>query len=501
MVRGLMASAGFASAMVIGLAGGASPALGGAPAVTRGDDQPTSALARAVVFEVTVQYSTAPVALPIQSGFLVGPEGVGVTSYSSLHSAKGATAKFVDSPITYKVDVLTAEPTIDLALVKLTPQTEGSGVLEKFLPLAPGDLQDRQPVWTLKASASTMESDATAGIADVHLRKLKGIGSEEKDQPFEAPAWIYSRVSQDRRSPGFPLVDERGRLVGINVWAWPTGQDKPMALTGTVVDQLLNKYKDEVDLAAKKKQPPPVVPIASLRTKYHDDKLVGSTFPRLSWPEGRDNVENARGEANRLADSVRCQECKGVGTREDRITTTTSGGGRRPGTTSFDSKKITCEKCEGKKLTPNVWPIAARTAKAIANASQGSEKFDDVLVQLKASMEEVNKLNGSEFLKRLNEEAREHLTLKKLKRGDPVMFTGSLSDDAALREWDKDVQRVNVPWDNRAGILVVSPETQNLNRGQGALFVGVVSGFVTVRRDEHWIVLERVSAVPLGGYR
>src|SRR5690349_17830302 len=100
----LLASVGVAWVGVAGVMTTAAPAAACVMTPARGDDQPNAALAERVVFEVTVQYSTAPAALPIQPGFLVGPDGVGVTSYSSLHSAVGATARFVGSPITYKVE-------------------------------------------------------------------------------------------------------------------------------------------------------------------------------------------------------------------------------------------------------------------------------------------------------------------------------------------------------------------------------------------------------------
>lgn len=450
-------------------------------------DQPDKKLATDTVFEVSVKYAGEQMPEIVQPGFLVGPEGVAITSYNALHSAIAANAQFFDQKSQYKVVLLAAEVSLDLALIKLLPAGEGTPPITTHLSLAPGDLKDGQPVWTLRASNTMDEAKAIAGLSKIQTQNV----NRRADNPFDAPAWIYGNSNQDRQTGGCPMVDEEGRLVGINVWAWPGAESRPLGLTAKVVDDLLLKYRDESKRAAEKGEPAPTTQIAQLKEKYHDEKLIGSIFPRIGWPP-RGDTTLAKAQAHNLRSACLCQTCDGDGK-------TTSKETDKRGKTR--TKSETCDKCNGTGILPEdkLEKIGARAARAICSVPPGSEAYDDIVDELASSARELYKANRSSFTARINESARERLDPKRIKRGDAIMLVGSLNRRPPKgAAWDKDVAHISTSWDDKAQILAIAPDDGGkLDSGRSALIVGVVAGYVTAGRDNRWIVMERVTAVPL----
>lgn len=70
------------------------------------------------------------------------------------------------------------------------------------------------------------KAEAIAGLSKVQSQNV----NRRADNPFDAPGWIYGNSNQDRLTSGCPMVDEQGRLVGINVWAWPGKESRPLGL-------------------------------------------------------------------------------------------------------------------------------------------------------------------------------------------------------------------------------------------------------------------------------
>lgn len=486
----------FTCTLCVGLSGvspasAASHEVWSARAAT--DDQPDSALAKSTVFELAISHDCKQVGSVIQPGFLVGSDGVGVTSYNALHGATGATARFHGSDVEYKVTILTAQPSQDLALIKLTPPSGDSGGTLKHLLLAPGEVQNGQTVWTLRSLVVEDEAKAIPGLASVGTQNLRGW---ESNSPFESPRWIFANKHQDRNTSGCPLVDEQGRVVGINVWAWPAAELRPLGLTGKVVDDLLTKYRSEKVKGDNKNEPMPAISVAQAKSKYNDQRLIGSIFPRLAYPKGTGPLDEARAQAKALESTVICRTCSGRGEVDTKII-------RDQGQKSFYvPKKERCSACNGSRFVDKdkLGPNCARAAHTICRVSPGCDGYEKMIDMLEESANQIQAVGGGTFVKRLNEFTRERIDLKRIKRGEAIMFVGSLSRDKVLTAWEKDVAVVNVPWDAKAGVLAIAPDDGGKLDGRNrALIVGVVTGFVTARQADQWIVLDRVVAVPMKG--
>lgn len=446
--------------------------------------QPDTALARKVVFEVSVRYPGEQVGRFVQPGFLVGEDGVGITSYNALHGASRAEAVFADAAHPFEVVILRAKPSLDLALIRLVNAKDAGSPPADFLTMAPGDLRDRQPVWTLKSSVAFDETKAMPGIVTISSQNV----GRNTAMAFDAPGWISGDINQDRRTSGCPLVDERGRLVGVSVWSWP-GASRPAGLTARAVDELLAEYAEDVQKAQDKGQPAPTIAVKDAKQKYHDAKLIGSIFPRMAWPEGSGpRADSANARAKQLRSDLQCPACKGT------------GKGPESGSDKRRARRADCPACEGSKFQKG--DVLARkvalSAAAITSVPPGTEAYETMLGNLAEGVEECSELNSAAFASRLNDVARTQLDPKRIKRGEAVMFTGALQSDRALAEWDKDVVIISPGWSDDTRILAVSHDDGGkLGRAQSAVFVGIVTGTVTAGRDKNYVVLERVSAVPL----
>ncbi len=454
--------------------------------------QPDDDLARSTVFEVSVQYPGAQVGRLVQPGFLVGAGGVGITSYNALHGAATAQAVFAGSEGTYKVVVLRAEPSLDLALIRLEPQEGTEAALDTFLSLAPGDIRDREPVWTLKSSVVLDETKAVPGIVEVSSQNI----GRNPGLAFDAPGWITGNLYQDRHTSGCPMVDERGRLVGIQVWSWPGSSSRPVGLTARVVDDLLAGYEEDCRKASERGQPAPAFAVSDVRRQYQGKKLIGSIFPRMEWTSSR--AESANMEAKRLAQNLMCTTCEGTGKGEAKPRSK-----REP----IAPRTPPCAACEGNKFLPKekFEAVVGRAARTIAGVPQGTEAYDTLLKNLHEGAAACMSIDSRVFQGRLTEVARVQLDPERMKRGEVVMFVGTLSRQPALSNWDAKAAIVRPAWDAKASVLALSPDDGGkLDSNQQALIIGVVSGFVTIRphypyepRQEMCIVLDRVTAVPL----
>lgn len=454
-------------------------AMGSPGQVVAAPDQPDAKLAQQMVFEVTVQYAGTQVGRLVQPGFLVGEAGMGVTSYNALHSAQSARATFAGQPGAYEVLILRAEPSLDLALIRLKPEKDAPA-LTSYLKPAVGDLKDRQPVWTLQSSVAFDDTKASPGIVQVSSENT----SHSKDLAFDAPGWIGGNVYQDRHTSGCPLVDERGRLIGVQVWSWP-GPGRPVGLTAKAVDDIVQAYSDDCDKAKAKGEDPPQIRVSEARVKFHDKKLISAVFPQMVWDaKAASGAERAKSEAKLLATNLKCKACDGTGKAND---------------SKKKGRAAKCEVCDGAKIVDETKfkAIIQRAADAIAAVQPGTDTYDAVLTLLADAADECAKLNERAFSARLNDDARTQLDPKRIKRGEAVMFSGSLSRERTLSNWDKDVAVIVPGWDAKTKILAIAPDDAGkLDSHESALIVGVVSGFVSVGPSQQCVVLGRVMVVP-----
>ena len=135
------------------------------------------------------------------SGFVIDPSGIIVTNQHVIDSAIDVKVAFIDGTRA-SAKVLAASPMIDLAVLKIE--------VDHPLPsLAWGDsaaLQVGDPVLTI-GNGLGLGNSVSAGI-------VSGLNRNFGDSPFDS--YIQTDATINHGNSGGPLIDQEGKVVGVN---------------------------------------------------------------------------------------------------------------------------------------------------------------------------------------------------------------------------------------------------------------------------------------------
>jgi len=171
------------------------------------------------------------------SGFVIDGEGHILTNNHVVEGADKIRVQFTDY-ISYTAELVGTDPETDIALIKVKP-----GEKEELRPAELGDSDDlRVGDWVLAiGNPFGLSHTVTAGIVSA---KGRFIGSTEYDNLIQTDASINPGNS------GGPLVDMRGKVVGINSSIYtPSGGNVgigfaiPINMAKKIVAQLKEKGK------------------------------------------------------------------------------------------------------------------------------------------------------------------------------------------------------------------------------------------------------------------
>ncbi len=138
------------------------------------------------------------------SGVIISQDGYIVTNNHVIDKASKLRVKLYDGG-TYDAEVVGADPTTDIALIKID---------KKNLPTIPFGSSDalRLGEWVLAiGSPFDLQSTITAGIVSAKARQLDVIPSE-----FRIESFIQTDAAVNPGNSGGALVNTHGELVGIN---------------------------------------------------------------------------------------------------------------------------------------------------------------------------------------------------------------------------------------------------------------------------------------------
>lgn len=170
------------------------------------------------------------------SGLLFTPDGFILTNHHVIDGAQDITASLIDGG-TYNASVIGADPETDLAVVRITGQ---------IFPAAEfGDSDSLRPGQLVVAMGNPLgfQNTVSAGVISALGRTLRS----RNNRLIESV--IQTDVSLNPGNSGGPLVDSRGRVIGINTAMIQMAQGicfaVPVNTARFVVSELVTKGKVE----------------------------------------------------------------------------------------------------------------------------------------------------------------------------------------------------------------------------------------------------------------
>ena len=141
------------------------------------------------------------------TGFVVGADGTIVTNAHVVGEAEDAQVRFDDSGRPVAAEVVGSDPSSDLAVIRVSPR---SAPRLRVLPFADSDQVRVGDTTVAVGYPLGLDRTATAGIVSGLGREIRAPNGFTIDQVIQTDAPINPGNS------GGPLLDGRGRVIGVN---------------------------------------------------------------------------------------------------------------------------------------------------------------------------------------------------------------------------------------------------------------------------------------------
>ncbi|PTL59964.1 S1C family serine protease [Paraconexibacter algicola] len=143
----------------------------------------------------------------IGAGFVVDARGHMVTNAHVVDDARSVTVRFGRTARRVTAEIVGVDRATDLAVLRVDPRRLGA---DAPLELAPaGSVRVGDPVLAV-GTPYRLQSSAAAGIVSAVGREIRGLTG------FSIPDAVQTDAAINPGNSGGPLVDERGRVVGVN---------------------------------------------------------------------------------------------------------------------------------------------------------------------------------------------------------------------------------------------------------------------------------------------
>jgi serine protease Do len=204
------------------------------------------------------------------SGFVVNDAGLIVTNQHVVSDTKASYAALFADGAKYPVSVLARDDILDIAIVRVSEQPE------KPLPhLEFGnsdELRLGQEVVAIGNALAEFDNTVSSGVISGLSRSItargRGGAAEELERVIQTDAAINPGNS------GGPLLDMRGRVVGVNVAASLNAQNIGFALPINVVAQIVRSVEQNGEI---------VRPFLGVRYRMLDERIVEANNLKVEY--------------------------------------------------------------------------------------------------------------------------------------------------------------------------------------------------------------------------
>jgi len=157
------------------------------------------------------------------TGFIIDSEGYIVTNYHIMENAKSAGIFTYDSE-TYSVKLIGYDGTFDIALLKI------EGDFEKLNFDDSDDIQIGEKVIAIGNPLGLQFSVSEGIISAIHREGISGINS-----------YIQTDAALNPGNSGGPLINTKGKVIGINNFKVSGGESLGFALESNYIEEIVNK--------------------------------------------------------------------------------------------------------------------------------------------------------------------------------------------------------------------------------------------------------------------
>lgn len=413
------------------------PTDGRAVALSRSDAMLLEA--RKAVLPMHIKTDTPTVRLR-SSAIVISPDGFAVTQYHPLHGAEGATVTVRGIEEPQSVELWSAEPSLDLALIKLP-----KGVVAKAgvhaMPLAERGPQVEQTVWLLGLTYDgrpTVSVGAVQAIAS-HTQLSPQL---RRALPFEhVSQWVQTTAPVTVTDSGGPLVNAGGELVAMAVWTWPQPQQSspssPHHRRGsrTPPPQTYMALSGNHVRALYERRPGSAITFERARSQFALARSPHMRLPRIDLA-GETTPANLRRAAQVFADTAVCAMCDGEGKveleKESRDRMLEQLSGRNPKEVdqqraNEQARTIDCPRCNGLgfEKPETLLRLGKNVVEALATTDPTHPLVQREYVNVHMKLREALADHPSRLAEPLNTEARRHLHRMAPRVGTPILFFGA----------------------------------------------------------------------------
>ncbi|HVX83659.1 MAG TPA: trypsin-like peptidase domain-containing protein [Phycisphaerae bacterium] len=371
------------------------------------------------------------VALPGQkaesfgTGFLVDSQGFGVTAYHVVEGGSVAVATFDGNKTEIPVELWDADPSYDVAIVRLQPKA--ALALPTPLRVISATPQVGTDVYAIGFPETGFT--VTKGIVS-GLRTYQGLPKSmrqwlDHNRWSHDLDWIQTDCTINSGNSGGPLVTEDGQVIGIATW-------------NVNSEDVHNVYfASRMTRAAQLLAQPSAKPLtfAAALKKFPSTEVSTAGFPSIVVPRNATSIMLAS-HISALVSSINCSRCSGTGSIEvsHQVGTRTSGGVIFP---IMETEKEQCPICDGRGYNETAFRTQARQlVEVIAQLDPATRNYEDQIKSVASRIWILAEKYPKAFLE-LNLAADWTKSQRNNPRGLPVMmvgkYLGPVDDDGTLQ--------------------------------------------------------------------
>lgn len=460
--------------------------------------------------------------------FFVASDGLAVTQFSPLRGAIGATATIPGETNPVPVELVAAEPDVDLALIRIKAESLNPPRAMKFLAVADEAPDNGDPLWVLSINRYNRPAvDAGTFEAIIsHASLPDDLRAALPTSHFSH--WIQTGIKVSLENSGGPVINGKGQILGIATYVWQSTTSTGGPPTRTVSRGGSSSSRSRTGAVGGSKglglsaahiariiseRPTEPLGFDEARKRYATMPTIFTRLPRLETTPS--SLTNLRNSANTFATASICPLCKGEGVlevekirnndpgRSDRNATTQGSGSnrvadsnqnQRTNQTSEEDEPETklCTRCKGNGFSnaEQVLKLGANIVEALARTDMTNRDSQAGVVYLNIKLNDVLKKNPQRFIEQLNNQARIHLHPLAMRVGTPVIFLGTLDSRATMPGKHGQLRSATLG-DTGPTVFVAEPDLADANPRDIVLIGGILAGYMTNETGEPVPVLQR----------